>query len=54
MELRRLNGPGLSLTVIVNPRRDAVLRSRNGSAPQLAATAPDATTKNRLSELKIG
>ncbi|MCA1408800.1 transposase [Ensifer sp. IC3342] len=37
-----------------NPRRDAVLRSRNGSAPQPAATAADAATQNRWSELKAG
>ncbi|WP_086022819.1 IS3 family transposase [Sinorhizobium sp. CCBAU 05631] len=38
----------------INPRRDAVLRSRNGSAPQPAATAPNTASKNRWSELKIG
>ncbi|MBY4612796.1 MULTISPECIES: IS3 family transposase [Rhizobium] len=38
----------------INPRRDAVLRSRNGSAPQPAATAPNTATKNRWSELKTG
>ncbi|OCP35785.1 hypothetical protein BC360_27255 [Ensifer sp. LC163] len=38
----------------VNPRRDAVLRSRNGSAPQPVATAANAATKNRWSELKTG
>ncbi|ULJ72990.1 IS3 family transposase [Rhizobium gallicum] len=38
----------------IDPRRDAVLRSRNGSAPQPAATAPNAATKNRRSELKTG
>jgi len=38
----------------INPRRDAVLRSRNGSAPQPAATAPNTATPNRWSELKIG
>ncbi|TBE31650.1 IS3-like element ISRle4 family transposase (plasmid) [Rhizobium ruizarguesonis] len=38
----------------LNPRRDAVLRSRNGSAPQPAATEPTTTTKNRWSELKTG
>ncbi|TAV45376.1 hypothetical protein ELI30_27370 (plasmid) [Rhizobium leguminosarum] len=38
----------------INPRRDAVLRSRNGSAPQPAATASNTATKNRWSELKIG
>ncbi|WP_397511366.1 IS3-like element ISRle4 family transposase [Rhizobium ruizarguesonis] len=36
----------------LNPRRDAVLRSRNGSAPQPAATEPTTATKNRWSELK--
>jgi hypothetical protein len=36
----------------VTPRRVAVLRSRNGSAPQPAATAADAATQNRWSELK--
>ncbi|ASY63023.1 Mobile element protein [Sinorhizobium sojae CCBAU 05684] len=36
----------------VNPRRVAVLRSRNVSAPQPAATAADAATQNRWSELK--
>nr|WP_245414438.1 integrase core domain-containing protein [Mycoplana dimorpha] len=35
----------------INPRRDAVLRSRNGSAPQPAATAPSTATQNRWSEL---
>ncbi|MBB4218868.1 hypothetical protein FHT79_006090 [Rhizobium sp. BK212] len=38
----------------INPRRDAVLRSRNGSAPQPAATNPNTATKNRWSELKAG
>ncbi|TBZ05009.1 hypothetical protein E0H38_34480, partial [Rhizobium leguminosarum bv. viciae] len=38
----------------INPRRDAVLRSRNGSAPQPAATDPTTATKNRWSELKTG
>lgn len=38
----------------INPRRDAVLRSRNGSAPQPAATAPNTATQNRSSELKTG
>ncbi|EJK86068.1 transposase [Rhizobium sp. AP16] len=38
----------------INPRRDAVLRSRNGSAPQPAATAPNTATQNRRSELKTG
>lgn len=38
----------------INPRRDAVLRSRNGSAPQHAATAPNTATQNRRSELKTG
>lgn len=38
----------------INPRRDAVLRSRNGSAPQPAATAQNAATQNRGSELKTG
>ncbi|MBM7323482.1 IS3 family transposase [Agrobacterium sp. S2] len=38
----------------INPRRDAVLRSRNGSAAQPAATAPNAATQNRWSELKTG
>ncbi|APH53615.1 Transposase [Granulibacter bethesdensis] len=39
---------------IINPRRDAVLRSRNGSAPQPAATASNTATQNRWSELKTG
>ena len=39
---------------IINPRREAVLRSRNGSAPQPAATAANTATKNRWSELKTG
>ncbi|WP_411505290.1 integrase core domain-containing protein [Brucella anthropi] len=30
-----------------NPRRDAVLRSLNGSAPQPAATTPNTVTQNR-------
>jgi len=38
----------------INPRRDAVLRSRNGSAPQPAATTPNTATKNRWSEHKTG
>lgn len=38
----------------INPRRDAVLRSRNGFAPQPAATAPNTATQNRWSELKAG
>ncbi|MGO7033765.1 IS3 family transposase [Rhizobium ruizarguesonis] len=38
----------------LNPRRDVVLRSRNGSAPQPAATEPTTATKNRWSELKTG
>ncbi|NSY46316.1 IS3 family transposase [Agrobacterium tumefaciens] len=38
----------------INPRRDALLRSRNGSAPQPAATAPSTVTQNRWSELKTG
>jgi putative transposase len=38
----------------INPRRDVVLRSRNSSASQPAATAPNAVTKNRWSKLKIG
>lgn len=38
----------------INPRRDAVLRSRSGSASQPAATAPNAATQNRWSELKTG
>lgn len=38
----------------INPRRDAVLRSRNGSAPQPAATVPNTVTQNRRSKLKTG
>ena len=41
----------------INPRRDAVPRSRNGSAPHPAATAATAAntaTQNRRSELKTG
>ncbi|WP_155256981.1 IS3-like element ISRle4 family transposase [Rhizobium leguminosarum] len=38
----------------LNPRRDAVLSSRNGTAPQPAATEPTTATKNRWSELKTG
>lgn len=38
----------------INPRRDAVLRSRNGSAPQPAATAHNAATQKCRSELKTG
>ncbi|CDM62507.1 hypothetical protein LPU83_pLPU83d_1137 (plasmid) [Rhizobium favelukesii] len=30
----------------INPRHDAVLRGRNGSAPQPAATVPNAATRN--------
>ncbi len=38
----------------INPRRDAVLRSRNGSAPQPVATAAITATQNRWSKLKTG
>ncbi|MBY5336068.1 IS3 family transposase [Rhizobium leguminosarum] len=38
----------------LNPRRDAVLRSQNGSAPQPAATEPKTATQIRWSELKTG
>ncbi|MCO5073003.1 MAG: hypothetical protein M9944_17545, partial [Rhizobiaceae bacterium] len=38
----------------INPRRDAVLRSRNSSAPQPASAAPNTATQNRWSELKTG
>ncbi|MGQ3240980.1 integrase core domain-containing protein, partial [Shinella sp.] len=38
----------------IKPRRDAVLRSRNGSAPQPAATAQNTAIKNRWSEFKTG
>ncbi|WHO75878.1 IS3 family transposase [Rhizobium sp. BT03] len=38
----------------LNPRRDVVLRSRNGSAPQPAATEPTTATKKRWSERKTG
>lgn len=38
----------------INPRRDAVLRTRNGSAQQPAATAQNAATQNCWSELKTG
>ncbi len=38
----------------INPRLDAMLRSRKGSAPQPAATAPNTATLNRWSELKTG
>ena len=38
----------------INPRRDAVLRSRTGSAPHPAATAANTATQNRRSELKTG
>ena len=38
----------------MNPQRDAVLRSRNGSAPHPAATAATTTTQNRWSEPKTG
>ncbi|MBY5495939.1 IS3 family transposase [Rhizobium leguminosarum] len=38
----------------INPRRDAALRSRNGSAPLHAATAQNTATQNRWSELKTG
>lgn len=38
----------------LNPRRDAVPRSRNGSAPQPAAIKPTTATKDRWSELKTG
>ena len=34
----------------INPRRDAVQRSRNGFAPQSAATATQAETKNRWNQ----
>lgn len=45
---------GCRVRQTVNPQRDAVLRSRNGSAPQPAATPADAATQNRRSELKTG
>ncbi|MBY5871939.1 IS3 family transposase [Rhizobium leguminosarum] len=52
------SGPGwltpAEFAQTLNPRRDAVLRSRNGSAPQPAATEPTTATKNRWSELKTG
>ncbi|ASZ86845.1 hypothetical protein DMP33_02785 [Brucella abortus] len=38
----------------INPRRDAVLRSPDDTAPQPAATAPNTTTQNRWRELKTG
>lgn len=38
----------------INLRRDAVLRSRNGPAPQHAATAQNTATQNHRSELKTG
>jgi len=38
----------------LNPRRDAGLSSRNGSAPQPAATAQNTPTQNRRSQLKNG
>ncbi len=38
----------------INTLRDAVLRSRSGSAPQPAATAPNTATQNHWSELKTG
>ncbi|WP_245511486.1 hypothetical protein [Rhizobium leguminosarum] len=37
----------------LNPRRDPVLRSRNGSAPQPAATEPTAATKNPGANSKL-
>ena len=40
-------------TQTINPRRDAVLRSRNGSTPHPAATAANTATQNRRSELKL-
>jgi hypothetical protein len=40
--------------LIDDARHDAVLRSRNGSAPQPAATALNTATQNRWSELKNG
>ncbi|RKD35503.1 hypothetical protein BJ928_14412, partial [Rhizobium sp. WW_1] len=38
----------------INPRRDAVLRSRNGSTRQAVATGPNTSTQNRWSELRTG
>ena len=38
----------------IEPRHDAVRRSRNGSAPQPVATAHHAATQNRRSEFKTG
>jgi putative transposase len=38
----------------INPRPDAMLRSRDGSAPQPAATAKNTATQNRRSEFKTG
>ncbi len=43
---RKINTPA-EFAQSTNPRRDAVLRSRNGSAPQPAATAPNTATPNR-------
>ncbi len=37
----------------INLRRDAVLRSRNGSAPQPAATAPNTATQNVTARLLL-
>jgi len=41
-------------TQTINPGRDAVLRSRNGSSLPPAATATNTATQNRWSELKAG
>ncbi|WP_448128238.1 IS3 family transposase [Shinella sp. PSBB067] len=54
MEWAEKQGIALSHIQPGKPRRDAVLRSRNGSAPQPAATAPNTATQNRWSEPKTG
>ncbi len=41
------------LAQTINPRRDAVLSSRNGSATQPDTTAPNTATQNRWSKLKM-
>ena len=38
----------------INPRRDAVLRSRNGSAPQPAVTSQNTATQKRWSKPNTG
>ena len=44
----------VEFALTINPRRDAVLRSRNGSVPPPAATAPDTAPKTAGANSKLG